>query len=138
MITLDQFWMGRKDSYPLDMTPQIEKNALCTIDLANRFITLAKGAGIAIAETPHWGLVASGWRPPAVNAATKGAALMSKHMTGEAIDMYDPNGALDNWAYANPQILKDLGLWCEHRDYTPTWIHCQTVPPHSGQRFFIP
>lgn len=138
MITLTQYWMGRDAQYPHDMSPQIERNAFMTVDLANRLVTLAKGAGVLMNDTPQWGLVASGWRPPALNAATKGASLTSKHMTGQAIDLYDPDGYIDNWMLANPNVLKDLGLWQEHPDSTPHWAHVQTVPPHSGNRVFRP
>lgn len=138
MITLTQYWMGRDATHPLDMTPQIEQNAICTIDLANRLLVLAKASGVALSETLDWGIVASGWRPPEVNARTEGASQTSKHMTGEAIDLYDPTGSLDRWMYENPSVLKDLGLWQEHPSATPRWAHVQTVPPHSGNRVFYP
>jgi hypothetical protein len=35
-------------------------------------------------------------------------------------------------------VLRDLGLWMEHPDKTPTWLHIQTVPPGSGNRVFWP
>lgn len=138
MITLQQYWMGRDALYPTAMTPQIERNARATVDLANRLLTLAKGAGQLLHDTPQWGIVASGWRPPAVNAATKGASLMSKHMSGQALDLYDPDGSLDRWLMLNQKVLKDLGLWLEHPDATPHWCHVQTIPPHSGNRVFMP
>lgn len=138
MITLAQYWMGRDALYPTAMSPAIARSALTTIDLANRLLTLAKGAGILVHDTPEWGAVASGWRPPAVNAVTKGAAVMSKHMTGEAIDLFDPDGSLDRWLMLNQKVLKDLGLWLEHPDATPRWCHVQTIPPHSGNRVFVP
>ena len=130
--------MGRDDKYPTAMTPTIERNALITIDLANRLLVLAKGAGAILHETADWGIVASGWRPPAINATTPGTSSTSKHMVGQAIDIYDPDGSLDRWLIANQKILKDLGLWLEHPDATPTWVHIQTVPPASGNRVFHP
>jgi len=138
MITLSDYWMGRDELYPLAMTPQIEHNALIMIDLANRLLTLAKGAGVQVREMPNGGVVTSGWRPPAINAATHGASPASKHMTAQAIDLYDPSGRLDMWMSANQQVLKDLGLWQEHPSATPNWAHVQSVPPASGNRVFYP
>lgn len=139
MITLSDYWMGRDKTYPLAMSPQLERNALTTIELANKLITLANGAGKKVCESPNTGsIVSSGWRPPAVNAATKGAAPGSRHITGQAVDLYDPTGALAAWAISNQGVLKDLGLWMEHPSHTPTWLHVQTVPPQSGNRVFFP
>lgn len=138
MITLAQYLMGRDAKYPLAMTPAIEHNALITIDLANRLLTLAKGAGVTIAELPAGGVVASGWRPPAVNAITPGASRTSLHMTGQAIDLYDPMGTLGRWMLRNPKVLQDLGLWQESPAETPGWSHVQTKPPASGSRVFMP
>jgi len=81
--------------------------------------------------------VNSGWRPPAHNAKVGGAP-NSRHMTGEAIDLGDPDGKLGDWALENPEILVSHGIWCEHPEATPTWLHCQIVPPRSGMRFFYP
>ena len=82
----------------------------------------------------------SGWRPPAVNAATPGAALRSKHMLCQAIDVHDPEGLIDNWLMT-PQgqdALTKIGLWLEHPSATKGWSHWQTVPPGSGNRVFYP
>ncbi len=138
MITLDAYWMGRDKLYPLALDTQTRRNAAVTVDLANRLLVLAKMAGVPLVANPAGTLVASGWRPPAVNAATPGAAKRSKHMTGEAIDLFDPTGAIDDWMVHSPQPLIDLGLWVEHRSATPRWAHLQTVPPGSGNRFFYP
>lgn len=62
--------------------------------------------------------------------------LKSRHLTGEAVDISDPTGAIYKWAYENQDVLKEIGLWCEKG--TKGWLHCQTQPPKSGARFFLP
>lgn len=138
MIQLADYWMGRDAAYPLAMTPQIERNASVTVELANKLLTLAKGAGVKILTNQSGGIVASGWRPPFINANTPGASKTSKHMTGQAIDLYDPVGMLDKWMAGNGKVLADLGLWQEAPDFTHGWAHIQTVPPASGNRIFFP
>lgn len=138
MISLSDYWMGRDASHPLAMTPEIEHNAEILLELVNKVLIVANTSGIRAPLNERGSVVRSGWRPPAINATTKGAAINSKHMTGQAIDIEDPSGALDKWLYANPQLLKDVGLWAEHPSATPTWSHLQSIPPRSGNRFFLP
>ncbi len=128
MITLQDYWMGRDEEYPLAMTPQIERNAQRTVDLANQLLLRYGGHA----------KVNSGWRPPQVNAATPGAAKFSRHMTGEAVDLADPEGMLDDWCMENLPVLEKLGLWMEHPAATKGWCHLQTIPPKSGRRVFYP
>lgn len=139
MISMTNYWRGRDVLYRHDLTPEIEHAAGVTVALANRLLVLAADAGIEGRIDPKTGsALTSGWRPPAVNAATPGAAATSKHMTGQAIDLYDPTGALDAWILANPQVITELGLWQEHPSSTVTWAHVQTVAPRSGNRVFYP
>jgi hypothetical protein len=138
MITLADYWMGRDVRYPLALDTQTRRNAQVTVDLANRLLVFAKLAGVALRANLAGNLVNSGWRPPAVNAATPGASATSKHMTGQAIDLFDPDGRIDMWMLSSPQPLIDLGLWQEHPDSTEGWAHVQTVPPRSGARVFRP
>ncbi len=139
MIELKDYWMGRDSQYPLALTPAIRTNAIRTVDLANLLLGAALKAGLSIHGHANGSLVSSGWRPPAVNAATPRAAKMSKHLTGEAIDLYDPDDALDAWLMGAGQAeLVRLGLWLEHPDATPRWTHVQTRPPGSGNRVFRP
>jgi hypothetical protein len=56
-----------------------------------------------------------------------------------AIDLEDVDGTLDKWCFANASlVLRDLALWLEHPDATPTWTHVQLKPPGSGNRVFRP
>lgn len=62
--------------------------------------------------------------------------LNSRHLTGEAVDIADPTGAIYKWAYENQNVLEELKLWCEKG--TKGWVHIQTKPPKSDNRFFLP
>jgi hypothetical protein len=134
VITLTDYWMGRDKEYAASLTDAIRENAARTVSRANLLLMSFKDAG------PDWEArhVTSGWRPPQVNFNTPGAAARSKHMSGEAIDIADPEGDLDEWCMANPLILANIGLWQEHPSATKGWCHVQTVPPKSGNRVFYP
>ena len=64
--------------------------------------------------------------------------MKSKHLFGQAVDIYDPNKQLQKWVLANIPLLEKAGLWCEDFSATPNWVHFQIVPPFSGKRFFKP
>ena len=82
--------------------------------------------------------VNSGWRPETYNAIVPNASPRSKHITGQAIDISDPEGELDEWCMQNVDFLADVGLWMEHPLATKGWTHLQSVPPRSGNRVFYP
>ena len=130
MITLPDYWMGRDREYALSLTPDIERNAARTVLLANSLLS-------RFGESRK---VKSGWRPPAINSATPNAATNSKHMTGLAIDLADPDGDLDDWCMSTFGLaqLADIGLWLEHPSATKGWTHWQSIPPKSGNRVFYP
>lgn len=120
--------MGRDSKYPEDLTGEIEANAT---ELLRRVNDLLEAFG----ETRE---VRSGWRPPAVNGSTPNAAPRSKHMTGQAIDLDDPEGDIDQWCLDNLNELARIGLWMEHPAATKSWCHLQSLPPKSGRRVFYP
>ncbi len=80
----------------------------------------------------------SGWRTPEYNAGVKGAAKKSEHITGRAIDLDDDYGELDEFLFANRDLLIQYGFWMEHPASTKGWCHLQTIPPRSGNRVFFP
>jgi hypothetical protein len=127
--------MGRDKAYPHDLTESIEAAAETTINRTNLLLTrFRQETGDTYARK-----VNSGWRPPAINASTPGAARKSKHMLGQAIDIDDDNGALDDWlmTYEGERAMREIGLWHEHPRDTPQWAHLQTVPPGSGNLHFL-
>lgn len=142
MITLKDYFRDFRERYPLEMSPSIEDNAVRTVELVGKLLARALKAGVSLDIHPETGsYLSSGWRPPSYNATVKNAATKSKHMTGEAADIFDPNdGDLDNWlmSTAGQRALIELGLWHEHPSATKGWAHVQTKPPKSGRRTFFP
>ena len=137
-ITLDDYWAGRDKQYVKDLTNEIRANAVHTVTQVNLLLFHAVKDGVVLLSSNKRSLVNSGWRPPSVNAATKGAAPKSHHMTGRACDISDPTGSLDRWCMANLDELEAIGLWLENPASTIGWCHLQTVKPASGRRVFIP
>ncbi len=110
-------------------------NAEILIPRVNAALSLAWSSAVPCCEAPQ---LASGWRPPAFNATVPNAAVNSKHMTGQAVDIVDPDGDLDAWCMANIDTLTDMGLWLEHPSSTKGWCHLQSIPPRSGNNPFYP
>ena len=77
------------------------------------------------------------YREKGITDVTK-IPMKSLHLTGKAIDIYDPNFELTDWCKLNnSKILKEVGLWCED-DKSVKRLHFQTSPPRSGSRWFKP
>lgn len=141
MITLHDYWMGRDQTHATSLDTGTRHNAYLMVELANKLLILAKTAGVSLEANPRTGtIVSSGWRPAEINATVPGAAPRSKHMTGQAIDLYDPDGDLDDWLLTDDgqRVLTNLGMWMEHPSATKGWAHVQSVPPKSGRRVFFP
>jgi len=60
----------------------------------------------------------------------------SAHKQAMAVDIYDPENALDIWL--NDAILIKFDLYREHPDHTNSWAHLSTKEPRSKRRTFIP
>lgn len=139
-ITTEMYYRGRDRLYPQDLTPTIKANVARTLVAVNALVAALERDKVGIechpvTKTP----VSSGWRPPAINAATPNAAVRSKHMTGEALDLFDPDGAIDDWCLKNRKRLKEeFGLYLEHPSATKGWCHVQIAPPRSGNTVFYP
>lgn len=71
-------------------------------------------------------------------AAGKTNAVHSKHIAGAAADIKDPKKTLGKFIKENEALLKAIGLYAEHPDYTKGWVHVQILAPKSGKRIFIP
>jgi hypothetical protein len=128
VISKDELLMGRDKLFPQDYTQQISDNL---DDLLEKIKKVRAAYGKPMK-------VASGWRPPAVNAGTKNAAPNSNHMTGHAVDIADADGALWTWVLQNLQLMTDLGLYMEDKRWSPTWVHFQNLPPKSKKRIYVP
>lgn len=137
VLRLEDYWMGRQETHPDDLSPEIVRNATHLLRRANNLIVLMHDIQVEthpVTRTP----ISSGWRPPSVNASVPGAAPRSKHMTGDAVDVYDPEGEIDAWCMDHLDFLAEAGLWLEHPSATKGWCHLQQVPPKSGRRVFYP
>ena len=138
-ITVIDYYMGRDQTYARLLTPDLRANAAQTVERVNLLLQRVQGVGWDINPRTRT-IVSSGWRPPEINAGTKGAALRSKHMLCRAVDLYDPDGELDEWCISPEGLraMEDVGLWLEHPAATKGWCHLQTLPPGSGRRVFYP
>lgn len=136
-LRLADYWMGRNETHADDLTAEIVRNATHLLRRVNNLLVLMHDIQIephSITGTP----IASGWRPPDINAGTKGAAPRSRHMSGNAVDLYDPEAEIDAWCMEHLDFLAEAGLWLEHPSATKGWCHLQQVPPKSGRRVFYP
>lgn len=131
--------MGRQEIYPQEYTLGVKANAELMVDALNELVKRMEQDGVPLEEHPQTKtIISSGWRPRQINAQVKGAAVRSKHMTGQACDLYDPEGAIDDWLMDNQQALIELRLFLEHPSATKGWAHLQIVPPGSQKRVFYP
>lgn len=141
MITLRDYWMGRDAHYPHYWSTHVRDNASRTVDLVNQLLERAAADGVVPSTGDNgFGYVRSGWRPPNVNAMTPNAAKNSLHMSGEAVDLNDDFGDVDDWLMgdAGQRALQEIGLWMEHPACTKGWAHLQIKPPRSGRRVYYP
>lgn len=127
-ISLADYLSNVPRQYMPDFTDELRSNAMNLLTRVNRFM----------AKFGQFRKVNSGWRPPAYNATVPNAAPRSKHMTCQAIDIYDPEGDLDQFVLDNQKLMEACGLWAEHPAATKGWCHLQSVPPLSGRRIFYP
>lgn len=123
MITAKEILMGRDKNAPLN-NDQIYN----LLDLLPRVNVIRFAYG-----KPMY--VSSGYRPPDANKAAGGAP-NSTHLSCQAVDFADSNGELKKWCIANMDMIKKAGLYMEHPDHTPTWVHLQSRPTKNNP--FIP
>lgn len=141
MISLEQYWMGREREHGAELTPDITGNAVVLLERVNQVLSRASEERVQPAVDKSTGTaVASGWRPKSVNDATANAGKTSKHVIGCAVDLRDavPDRPLARWCLRNRKLLEEVGLWMEDPQWTPTWVHLQSIPPGSGNRVYIP
>jgi uncharacterized protein YcbK (DUF882 family) len=113
-------------------TPEIDSNLALLLERLNKVRMvynqlMSVTSGLRSTEQQN-SLIAQG----------KSNAPHSKHLTGQAADIYDPSGLLKRWIKDNIALIETIGLWMEDFSFTPNWVHFQSVPPLSGNRFFIP
>lgn len=142
-LTLDDYF-GRMSRLGEAPPEDVRTNAEDLLRRVNALLDDPALAEVEAAEDRH---VNSGWRPAWYNAQVGGAAPKSKHITGNAIDLADPEGELDDLLQADylrcvgegrvPLLVK-YDLYMEHPLATKGWCHLQNIAPRSGNRVFIP
>lgn len=150
-ITSKDYFMGRDVEFAGQLTAAIRANAEEVVVKVNRLLELASRDGISPGTDQYTGTaVASGWRPPAVNARTQNSATGSKHLTAQAVDLQDtPDRDLAQWCLGHERDLVLLGLWMERPQWCAgsivegklvpdPWVHLQVVAPGSGHRCYVP
>lgn len=143
-ITIEQYFMGRDKAHP--PTAEMRSNAALIVALANELLDEAEAGGVTLTRMDQvtGNLVASGYRPPAVNDRTRNAATNSTHLSCEGLDIQDSaHQDLARWCLNNRQILDRLCLYMEDPRWTYSvngdhWVHLQCRAPGSGKRVYVP
>ena len=134
-ITLEQYF-GPYCTHP-DAGSGMYQAAESMLERVNALLDEAAADGVPIPANPKTGSLVSGtenggFRPQACSTG----APKSSHKQARAVDVYDPEDALDAWV--NDAKLTKHGLYREHPDDTPSWCHLSDKAPPSGRRTFKP
>lgn len=138
MISMDEL-LNKKYKFA-DQSADIQANLLILLEKVNKIRSLW---GKPMTVTSGLRMMIDHLRIYREKAAKEGVPFdeskvpkKSKHLYGQAVDIFDPGLVLTKWLKANPQILIDAGLWCEEGN--ANWVHFQILPPKSGKRWFLP
>ena len=138
MISMNELLNGK---YKLeDQTPEIQANLAILLERVNKIRALWNAplrvtSGLRTIEDHLRIYAEKGITDPAK------IPMHSKHLTGAAVDIFDPDLSLTAWLKENDsQRLKDAELWCEEGN--KNWVHFQCVPYGSWvegkTRWFLP
>lgn len=125
-----------------DLTPARQANAQRLLSQVNSLMAVAMQDGVTFKVNPKTknqisGEKYGGFRPQGCPEGSPKSA----HKEGLAVDLYDPDGKIDEWLLKSPraqQAIASLGLYFETGSATPGWSHWTIRPPASGRRFFNP
>ncbi len=137
LLTIEEY-AGPHAGSP-DWTPERVKHAEELCRRVNALAVEMQEQGIYFPVNPSTGSRVSGktfggFRP---QDCPQGAP-HSAHKEGQAVDLYDRLGELDEWLSANESALERHDLYREHPDSTGGWLHLSTRAPPSGRRTFFP
>lgn len=143
MITIEQY-VGPHAASP-DWTPERQSNAARLLAKCEELQARMEADGVLFQINPATksqvsGLTYGGFRP---QSCPQGAP-QSRHKRGKAVDIFDPDGAIDDWLMRRPKVngwpdvLVELDMAIEHPDQTRHWSHWQDGAPASGNRVFHP
>lgn len=149
MITVKQyFW--QKDGSP-ECTPAICEAADALLLKVNALLeSAAQLSGWVEKNDPDTWSPISGAKGGAGDggfrlSTTTTGATHSAHRFARAVDVYDPEGKLDDWLSGFDEdggrrnaMLEEFGLYREAPGATRTWCHLQDLAPGSGRRTFSP
>lgn len=80
-------------------------------------------------------VISSGFRTQEANKAA-GGSKFSAHCSCEAVDIVDADKKLYNTIVCSIPALSKYGLYMEHGDDSPGWVHLTIRRPKSGNRVF--
>lgn len=139
MISMDELLNGK---YQLeDQTEEIQNNLNILLERVNQIRTLwgqpmKVTSGLRTMED-HIRIYTQKAAAAGVPFDMSKVPMGSRHLTGGAVDVYDPDLSLTAWLKQNDsQALVDAQLWCEQGN--KNWVHFQITPPNSGNRWFLP
>lgn len=123
----------------IDATTERKDNAEKLVIAVNRLIDIMVMAGVTFRTNPLTGSIVGGetlggFRPQNCPIGAPASA----HKQGLAVDIYDPDGKIDDWLISHQLELKQYGLYFEHPTATRGWSHWSTRKPRSGRTFFYP
>jgi hypothetical protein len=126
-ISKETYFNGKNKKFANDLTVEVTENVTKLLIAVDKFL----------ANYTKPVIISSGWRPKSYNTQI-GGATFSNHITGLAIDLKDTDNRLFEYVLQNLELAKELGLYFEHKNWTPTWVHIQLIAPKSGKRIFVP
>jgi hypothetical protein len=134
-ITLADY-LGPYVNHP-DATPERLASARLLLSKVNALLDELSTYRLAIKASPKTKTYISGegnggFRPQ----DCKTGAVNSKHKSGNALDLYDPDGNIKE--LITEERLARFDLYMESPRHTPTWCHLQRIAPGSKKRVFIP
>ena len=136
ILAMDYF--GPWQNHP-DVTDEVRSNAEELLLRVNALLEDAFRDGIDLSlnkQTDSYvsGTQYGGFRPQSCPIG----APKSAHKTGQAVDIYDPWDALDEWIDKHPACLETHDLYREASSATRKWCHLSTRAPGSKKRTFLP
>lgn len=147
------YWFGpdavdRRSAYAEEFLPRAAELQANGDDTDRRIRALYAEYCAETGADPAAMRYSSGWRPTAVNEATRNSAKLSTHGDADAGDVAcGQAGGFAWWCWKNTARLEHHGLYMEHPAATvlraraekrEPWCHLQRVPPKSHKRVYWP
>lgn len=129
-ITMEQYLnAGGDTNFKGRMTTEQYNNAAELIDKTNKLIS--------VLDLKNGVILTSGGRTKEHHRQIyqqrgQKAPEGSAHLSGQALDIYDPDGSIKKQLINNPrvaEIMKREGIYIENPNMTGSWLHIQTKKP---------